>query len=187
MTRDELSALMADLAPLVREFGDGVTARLAVLEQKSADTGPMGPEGKPGRDGLPGVPGMPGETGPTGAAGRDGTLEQLQITYDGRRTVTFTRANGDPITGGVLVFPTPIFEGVFEESKTYDCHDVVQFGGSLWMAKERTSIKPDDHTVDGRRAWLLLVRRGRDGKQGPVGPKGAQGAAGISVPSQPRW
>jgi hypothetical protein len=67
---------------------------------------------------------------------------------------------------------------VFEDGKTYHAQDEVTFGGHVWLAKMTTTAKPDEHTPDGKRAWLLVVRRGRDGKAGPEGKPGPQGPRG---------
>jgi hypothetical protein len=48
MTADELAAVIAGIAPVVRELRD----RLATLEARAPEPGPPGP---PGRDGAPGL------------------------------------------------------------------------------------------------------------------------------------
>jgi len=173
----------------------GVNGAVGATGEKGLD-GPQGADGAPGRDGRdgqPGVPGPPGEKGldgkdgAAGTNGRDGTLENLKLAYDGERTVTFTFKNGDPIEGGVIRCPVPIYRGTFTEGKTYEAFDQATWGGHMWMAKETTTVKPDEIGA-GARAWVLCVRRGRDGKQGPEGKSGAPGPRGEKGDRGPdRW
>jgi hypothetical protein len=92
-----------------------------------------------------------------------GAVSSLEANYDGERSLTLM-ADGTPIKGGTLTLPIPIYRGVFEEGKTYPAGDEVTFAGSVWIAKMTTTAKPDENTPDGKRAWQLCVRRGRDGK-----------------------
>lgn len=135
------------------------------------ERGPEGTTGVHGRDGLPGVAGanglmgergLPGEKGADGLHGRDGTLEHLQIAYDGERTVTFAFKNGDPVDGGVLRLPIPIYRDMWTDGKQYDTSDIVRYSGSMWFCRQPTTTKP----MEGSKAWSLCVLRGRDGKDG---------------------
>jgi integrin beta 3 len=134
----------------------------------AGERGPEGALGRDGRDGLPGVPGVPGEKGLDGARGadglngRDGTLENIKVLFDGERTVTLCFKNGDPIEGGVLRFPMPIYRGVHIDGKGYESCDRVTWAGSEWHCTMPTTAKPGD----GSKAWTLAVKRGRDGKDG---------------------
>lgn len=129
------------------------------------ERGEKGADGLMGRDGLPGVPGAtgvqgpPGEKGADGLNGRDGTLEQLKAVWDGERTLMLCFKNGDPIEGGVITFDIPLHRGVYLAGKAYDRADQVTWGGSIWMANERTVTKPGES-----KEWTLVVKRGRDGK-----------------------
>lgn len=153
--------------------------------EKGAD-GLQGPPGPAGRDGLPGVQGPQGEKGTSGRDGvdgkdgRDGTLENLKATFDGERTVTLCFKDGTPVEGGVIRFDVPIYRGVFEVGRTYEKSDVVTWGGSMWLAQEATSLKPEESGPSAK-AWKLAVKRGsegRVGKDGPIGPKGPKGEKG---------
>jgi hypothetical protein len=62
----------------------------------------------------------------------------------------------------------PRYVGVHEDNRTYEAGDIVTLGGSMWIAKERTFAKPDEHT-DGARTWTLCVKRGREGRPGKDG------------------
>jgi hypothetical protein len=157
--------------------------------------GEVGPAGAPGADGV-GLAGallnkdgelvvtltngevralgrVVGAVGPTGPAGRDGMdgrdgfgFDDLQMTYDGAREFTFSFVKGEQVKAFSFSVPVMLFKGVYDEAKTYDAADVVQFGGHMYSAKRSTRMKPAEV---GDNDWQLVVRRGRDGKQGPPG------------------
>jgi hypothetical protein len=143
-----------------------------------------GLSGDPGRDGLTGRDGLPGVQGPSGAPGIDGRhgkdgldgfgFDDLEVLHDGERGFTFKFTKGERVKGFSFALPVMLFRGVFEESKSYERADVVQFGGHLYTAKCDTSMRPSEVGGD----WTLVVRRGRDGKQGPQGAPGADGKPG---------
>lgn len=54
--------------------------------------------------------------------------------------------------------------GVYDAARVYDKGNVCTYDGSMWVAKERTSIKPDELSAHGQRAWQLCVKHGRDAK-----------------------
>lgn len=51
------------------------------------------------------------------------------------------------------------YKGVWDASVTYDEHNLVTMGGSVWIARRATCDKPG--TSD---AWQLAVKKGRDGR-----------------------
>lgn len=54
--------------------------------------------------------------------------------------------------------------GVFaDDGRTYVPGDCVTFGGSMWIARETTSARPDESPA-GARVWTLCVKRGREGR-----------------------
>jgi len=55
--------------------------------------------------------------------------------------------------------------GVHDDGEAYEPGDAVTHGGSLWIAKERTSAKPG---IDG--TWQLAVKRGKDGRDARATP-----------------
>ena len=142
----------------------------------AGERGVEGPQGRDGRDGLAGQPGAEGPRGESGADGlhgtngRDGALDGLKAVFDGERMLTLCFKNGDPIEGGVLHLPIPVYRDVYVEGKTYDTADLVTWGGSTWLCRTATMTKPGD----GSKAWTLIVKRGRDGRDGkdaePVAP-----------------
>jgi integrin beta 3 len=74
-----IEALMAGIAPVIREYLAKATAdledRIHALEAFALQKGEPGAPGRDGQDGAPGEPGAPGAEGPpgpAGAAGRDG-------------------------------------------------------------------------------------------------------------------
>lgn len=162
---------------------------------EKGDPGERGADGAPGRDGRDGQPGVQGPAGEKGIDGRDGKdgrdgvdglgFDDLEVTHDGARTVTFTFTKGDRVKAFPIHFPVQIYRGVYQDDGMgYEAGDVVTFGGSQWVAKRDTSAKPEEHGAD--RDWQLAVKRGRDGKTGPEGPKGPEGARGPQGPQGPR-
>ena len=155
------------------------------LDGARGPEGPQGLQGIPGRDGLPGVQGPAGEKGLDGKHGRDGIdglrPDDFDFEINGETrelTIKFMRE------GTVLVERTKklsgwqIYRGVYSPSATYERGDTVTYGGGQWTAKETTSVRPDEHSPDGKRAWQLSVMRGREGKPGPEGKKGLDGKSG---------
>lgn len=121
-----------------------------------------------------------------GKDGRDGSVENLKALYDGERTVTWCFKNGDPVEGGVMTLPIPIWRGIWGAGKTYEPHDVVQWDGSQWYALKAVSAKPGDESPDSR-DWKLWVKRGRDGAKGPQGDRGLDGKDGKDAESKKPW
>jgi integrin beta 3 len=182
-----------------------ILVRVEALEERAAIPGPPGPpglKGLPGQDGLEGPPGrdgrdglsIPGPTGETGLPGRDGangkdgmdgTLEQLSMTYDGARTVTFRRATGEAIPGGTIRVPWVLDQGVYQGGQAYEKGDGVTFGGSFWIAQAETSAKPGE----GATPWRLAVKAGRDGRPGKDGKDGINGKDGkdADIRGGPKW
>lgn len=58
--------------------------------------------------------------------------------------------------------PIPTYREVYKEGTTYRAGDAVTWAGSLWIATEETSEKPDTG-----KGWRLAVKKGRDGKDKP--------------------
>lgn len=161
--------------------------------------GPPGPvgekgfDGKDGRDGLPGVPGATGEKGLDGINGRDGIngkdgadglgFNDMDATYDGERTITFSFTCGDRIKVFPFTMPIPLYRGTYDPTKAYEPGDTVTWGGSQWVAKtSTTSIAPDENSTSGKATWALSVMRGRQGKQGQKGDAGERGPRGEQGP-----
>ena len=142
MTEQELAAVIAGIAPVVRAY---VTKTITeALDARAALAGPPGAPGRDGRDGLPGAPGAPGEHGLNGTDGLPGK--------DG--------VDGKDGTAGLS------FEGVYQDGKSYALGHLVTWAGSSWHCNEPTTTKPGD----GSKAWTLMVKRGRDGKDGVDAP-----------------
>jgi hypothetical protein len=128
--------------------------------------GPIGPEGKSikGEAGTPGRDGLPASAGAPGRDGKDGLgLEQFNVEWDKRKTITITWGAGDRLERKALVFPFPQHLGIWKDG-AYLAGDSVTFAGSTWYAQRDTNKKPSG--VDGNDDWLLACKRGRDGKDG---------------------
>ena len=135
--------------------------------------GDRGPEGIPGRDGLTGPTGpqgmlgpqgekgLRGDEGPDGKNGADGLgMDDMEVLFDGERTITFKWSRGDRVKSFEAVFPVDIYRGVWVDHKTYERGDGATWGGSLWHCNRTTTAKPGDGSKD----WTLKAKRGNDGK-----------------------
>lgn len=104
--------------------------------------------------------------GTNGKDGRDGLgFDDLEVEYDGERTITLKMQKGDVIKEANITLPVVLDRQIFKEGKSYQAGDGVTWGGSYWIAQKDTSAKPD--TEDS--GWRLAVKRGRDGKDGRNG------------------
>lgn len=135
----------------------------------AGELGPVGPVGPPGAPGAPGATGAtgprgePGAVGPEGPAGRDGLgFEDLDLAFDGERTLTLRFARGDQERAyPIKLIGMMVYRGVFDGARAYEIGDTVTWAGSLWVAKADTTSKPGtDHT------WQLSAKRGQEGKAG---------------------
>jgi len=121
-----------------------------------------------GRDGAP------GQNGVDGTDGRDGfSLEDFGVEFDGERRLALTFERGDVRKSALLELPAILYRGVFTEGETYQRGDAVTWGGSLWIATDETTDKPEV-----TKSWRLAVKRGRDGREGKSGPQGPPGLKG---------
>ena len=106
------------------------------------------------------------QDGAPGPPGRDGTLEDLRIEYDGKRTLSFYRKDDTLLKE--IVWAVPLDEGVWQPGVLYAKGAGVTWGGSFWIAQEATRAKPGESGLESR-AWRLAVKRGTDGKPGRDG------------------
>jgi hypothetical protein len=97
---------------------------------------------------------------------RDGfSLKDFDTHFDGERTLTLKFDGGDVSYEHEIHLPIVIYRDVWRaenddgSQKFYERGDCVTWAGSLWIAQERTSEKPD-----GGKGWRLAVKKGRDGK-----------------------
>lgn len=172
---------------------DGAAGPPGPAGERGADgpQGAEGPAGIPGRDGLPGVQGPAGANGKDGTNGADGVhgkdgadglrVEDLSADWNAdTRVVTFRFVrDGAVLTEIALKLSgVQVFRGVFAGGRVYEPGDTVTFNGCQWCAQADTSVRPDEHTVEGRRDWLLCVKRGGDGKKGEPGAAGRDGKDG---------
>jgi collagen triple helix repeat protein len=131
----------------------------------TAPAGPTGPQGPTGADGATGPQGPEGATGPQGLAGPAGA----------------TGATGPAGATGAGA----IWRDAWDNATAYVVGDMVQFGGSSYIAvADNTGQQPDITPAD----WNLVAQAGATGPQGPTGPDGAtgpQGLTGLEGPSGP--
>lgn len=153
------------------------------LDGLMGPVGPAGERGEPGARGERGAAGDRGEKGLDGAqgpAGRDGVdgvgFDDLDLTYDGERTITLAWTKGERVVTKAIAVPVVLYRGVYVPGKAYEAGDSVTFGGSTWIAKRDTEMRPDIPGTDT--GWQLAVKHGREGRQGPAGKDGKDGQHG---------
>jgi hypothetical protein len=102
-----------------------------------------------------------------GQDGRDGLgFDDLDLEYDGERTVTLKFAAGDRQKSWPIEFPVPLWKGYWRDGLLVKAGCAVSHGGHFWIAKRDTRAKP---SYDARDDWALAVQKGRDGKDGRDG------------------
>jgi len=117
-----------------------------------------------GRDGLDGRNGVDGQKGERGEAGF--SLDDFDVAKVDERTVALKFVRGDIAEIYELNFPCFIDRGVFKDGSEYDMGDGVTWGGSYWLAQDKTTDRPGE----GSAAWRLAVKKGRDGKDADPTP-----------------
>lgn len=113
--------------------------------QKAIDKMPVPKDGKDGRDGV--------------------GFDDLEVEFDGAKTVTFKLVRGDVTKQFDLTMPVVVDCGVFKDGHVYTPGDSVTWAGSYWIAQKETGAKPDSPES----GWRLAVKKGRDGKDGRNG------------------
>lgn len=113
---------------------------------------------------MEGPAGPRGEPGPAGADGRIEAPElRCEPTEDPRRFVVILRVASGVEARADLVLPVPIYQGIWQAGIGYQRGDGVTLDGSFWIALADTSARPG--TEQGRDAWRLAVKRGRDARE----------------------
>lgn len=101
-----------------------------------------------------------------GKDGIDGVgFDDLEVEYDGVKTVIFKMVRGDVTKQFDLTMPVVVDCGVFKDGHVYTPGDSVTWAGSYWIAQKATGAKPDSLES----GWRLAVKKGRDGKDGRNG------------------
>ncbi|YBV97102.1 hypothetical protein M1D80_09460 [Phyllobacteriaceae bacterium JZ32] len=112
-----------------------------------------------------------GPPGARGEPGQDGFgFDDLSVEYDGARQFSFKFTKGDRVKEFPFTVPVMLDRGVYKADTAYEAGDVVTWAGSMWIAQESTTEKPD-----AGKSWRLAVKRGRDGKDGVVKEEKLQG------------
>lgn len=175
-----IAAILRDGARLHLELTDGrVFDAGELVRGEKGEAGPQGLPGRDGRDGAPGPAGPSGRDGRDGVDGKDGApgadgfgFDDLDLVYDGQRTVTFRFARGDRVKEFPVKFVGMMLDREVWREGEYEAGDVVSYGGSMFVARRNTTQKPEGSD------WRLAVKRGRDGKDGAKGERGPQGLPG---------
>lgn len=175
---DEMRTLRAEIVQLksvtfvIDEAGDLLQATGTEFKRIGRV---RGYDGMNGKDGLQGPAGIDGRDGKDGADGLG--FEDMDMEYDAHRTFTFKFVRGEIVKAFPFAVSLPVYQGVFEKDMSYVRSDIVTWGGHAWYAKSDPTGKPG-FAADADRAWVLLVKAGRDGKSGPAGPAGKDGKDG---------
>jgi len=178
MNHRQVEALMAGIAPVIKQFVDKATGgfggRIAALEARApekgeqGERGPEGLAGKDGRDGVdgkdgaPGAPGEKGEQGEKGADGRDGV--------DGKDADPVTR---EQIVEALRGDPSLIRDAVAQWLAA-NPPPAGKDGAPGERGPEGQPGKDGRDGVDGKDGTP-----GRDGQPGVPGRDGKDGAAGT--------
>lgn len=96
-----------------------------------------------------------------GANGRDGidwSDFDAELDEDGR-TIVITMGKGDQKVVKRLKTSIPVFVGSWKAGEKYEKGDCVNWGGSMWVAKQDNPPRPTEGA-----GWQLAVRRGADPK-----------------------
>jgi integrin beta 3 len=123
--------------------------------QRAIDNMPKPRDGKDGRDGL--------------------SLEDINLGYDGDRTITMRLVSGDVVKERSITVPVVIDRGVYQSDRTYQRCDGVTHRGSFWIAQRDGATAVPGANND---EWRLAVKSGRDGRDGKPGEKGDKGDTG---------
>lgn len=131
---------------------------------------------------VKGLDGAPGKDGLDGLGFGDLSAEQVD-----EQTITLKAVRGDEVKAlGSFVMPVHVYQGVYKAGQSYRKGHSVTYGGSLWIAKEDTTAKPEEHSAT--KAWQLAVKRGAQGEAGKVGATGERGGRGEKGDRGPdRW
>lgn len=194
MTQEELDALSAAMASVVKEHVDTATRplldRIASLEAREPVAGTSVTSAIIDRAGnlvltlsdgstkdlgpVVGKDGEPGKDGSDGLAFEDMTEE---LADDGR-TIVRRYSRGDQVKEFRHQVSVVLDRGVYKEGTEYQAGDGVTWGGSFWIAQQKTTEKPD-----GGDCWRLAVKRGKDGKSAPVTTPVANGPIRVGNPA----
>jgi hypothetical protein len=146
---DGKSVTAEDVAPVlemqVAKWALEFERRAQDTLQKAIDKMPVPKDGNDGRDGL--------------------GFDDLEVEFDGVKTVTFKLVRGDLTKQFDLTMPVVVDCGIFKEGHVYTPGDSVTWAGSYWIAQKDTGAKPDSPES----GWRLAVKKGRDGKDGRNG------------------
>jgi len=144
-------------------------SRRAVEEVRALSRmpGPQGEQGLVGRQGPAGPEGGRGIAGVQGPPGRDAMqLEDFEIeAKDGGRFFALILKRGETEIRREVRTDLMINRGVWREG-AFLKGDCVTHGGSLFVAEEDTSDKPEQG-----KAWRLAIKRGRDGRDAKADEK----------------
>jgi hypothetical protein len=150
---------------LITRSGDLV---LTMTDGSTRNVGPVvGKDAEPGKQGDPGLDGL--------------GFDDLNVAYDGERTITLVFERGDQVKAFPLVLPIVLERGVFKVGTAYQKGDGVTWGGSYWIAQEDTIQKPGE----GNKGWRLAVRKGRDSREPIQIPGPPKPAAVVRLPGAP--
>jgi len=181
---------------------DDVAPLIASEVQKRVSELPLAKDGEPGKDGI-GLAGslidrdgnlvitltngeakqlgpVVGKDAEPAKPGVDGLgFDDLDVIHDGARSFTLKFSQGDRVKTFPFTLPVVLDKGVFKDGQEYEPGDGVTWGGSFWIAQEKTAEKPD-----GGQGWRLAVKRGRDGKDKTEKAEPSKDPIRVGVPAK---
>jgi hypothetical protein len=119
-----------------------------------------------------------GKDGSSGEAGLGFDDMTEELAADGR-TIVRRYVRGDQVKEFRHSLAVVLDRGVYKTGETYEAGDGVTWGGSFWIAREKTAEKPDSG-----QGWRLAVKRGRDGKDAPAAPLRQTEPIRVGVPAK---
>jgi hypothetical protein len=169
-----------------------VTLSTGVEIDAGAVRGPQGIQGLRGEKGDTGERGERGDVGPQGLQGKagadgvsvadarlDGAVLVLALS-DGRDLVVGD-VQGPPGTPGAPGTAGMRWAGQWAPSARYAAGDVVEHGGSSWIALRDSQGRAPQ--LGGNAEWDVLAKAGRPGPAGPRGSGGSGGGGSGTVAS----
>lgn len=90
-------------------------------------------------------------------------FDDMSVEYDGERTIKFVLERGDERREYVFDMPIPLYQGLFEDGKSYEKGDSVTWAGSVWIAQSNGATKKPG---ENNNEWRLAVKRGKPGQNG---------------------
>lgn len=180
----DIIGLMGQIAPVIREYTENALKPALARVEAVEETVKGFKVPRDGKDVDPAsVERLVAEKVaaiPVPKDGADGLgFDDIEVIHDGARGFTLKFSQGDRVKVFPFSLPVVLDKGVYKADEEYEPGDGVTYGGSFWIAQEKTAEKPD-----GGNGWRLAVKRGRAGKDAVAAPAGTKEPVRVGVPSE---